>query len=802
LYLYRICTLLGLMLFGVNSMALLHPLENNISRQAMIELKNVQYVLEGQTQYSYQRILGLEESRWHSPKNFPLNLGVLPSGAWVRFDMTNVEPESIQRVLEISNTGLHHLAIYLQAPNESLQEWQLGNSLPFLERPIITRNFAVPVSLNAKQTVRVYVRAESSIGVLVPLRLHLKENFWQLAITENMGYGFYFGILFMFVVFNVGLYLFRNDILHLILAVDLAAFGFMYGNHLGLNFEYLWPVDPHFNNLASLFFSYLTILTANVFTWRFVQLKVADHPMIKLFYYGFNMSALCGFIILWFIPTSVSSYFCALLSFLVVFYLLYLTCLSYREGALYAACYMTGYGLAALSAVVYILHKLAFLPTNIVIENAFGASILLQALILTSVMLERRKVNKKILGFQEQERFIPHSVRDSVAQFSHEIRTPLNGIIGMADLLKETPLNPTQYNYVRSLSSSGEHLIELVSGILDYESLASGQVQLLEADFNLVDLCQQSCDSFSRMATENKVTVEVQYEKGMPLDLCADSKRFRQILLNLLNNSIKFAQGGKVVISLSFSAGHELNMQVWDSGIGMSKLQQQEVFKRFRQADGSVYQRFGGNGLGLAICEQLANLMSGNISVDSKLNEFCCFTVVLPMSVATPNAYSSVMNSPVIDSPATPVERLTTLPENLTILGVDDNEINRRVLKAMLNKLGHNAVEATSGQAAIDIVRSGVDIDLILMDCEMPAMNGFDATRAIRRWQYGQADKVCRIVALTAHTLDEHKDRCLESGMDGHLSKPLHLQELRELIDQLATSPSLKQSARTPSWHQ
>lgn len=781
MYFYRLLTLLGLMFFGANAMAMPHPLENYISQQATIDLKNVQYALEGQTQYSYHQVQGLDESDWHVSENYPLNLGVLPTGAWVRFDMKNVESESVERVLKISNPGLHRLSIYLQFPNKPLKEWQLGNSLPFLERPIITRNFAVPVNLAAKQTVRVYLRAESSVGVLVPLSLHLKEKFWQLAVTENMGHGFYFGILFMFVAFNVGLYLFRNDTLYLILAVDLAVFGFMYGNHLGLNFEYLWPVDPQFNNLASLFFSYLVILTANVFTWRFVQLKTADYLAINWFYHGFNVAALFGFILLWFIPTIWSSYFCAFLSLMIVLYLLHLTYLSYREGILYAGFYMMSYAFAALAAGVYVLHKLAILPTNLVVESALGTSILLQALVLTSVMIERRQSNNKILGFQEQERFIPHSVRDWIAQFSHEIRTPLNGIIGMADLLKETPLNPTQYNYVRNLSSSGEHLVELVSDILDYESLASGQVQLLDAEFNLVELCEHSCELFSRMAIENKVSVEVQYEKGMPLDLCADSKRFRQILLNLLNNSIKFAQGGQVVISLSYTSENQLKMKVWDSGIGMSKEQQKEVFKRFRQADGSVYQRFGGNGLGLAICEQLAALMSGNISVESKLNEFCCFTLILPMSVAVSEAYT-----PIVSAPIETLERFNTLPEHLTVLGVDDNEINRRVLKAMLNKLGHNIIEATSGQAAIDIVRSGVDLDLILMDCEMPGMNGFDATKAIRRWQYGQADKVCRIIALTAHTLDEHKEKCLEAGMDGHLSKPLHLQELRELIDQLA----------------
>jgi len=784
--------LLCLLLIGTHSLALPSGLENNISKQASIDIKNSQYVIEDNIVYDYGGVLELDDSLWQPAKSFPLNLGVLPKGAWLRFELKNVEAVDVERFLEVPNPSLHHLSIYIKSANQPDQKWLLGSSLPFLERPIMSRNFTVPITIASKQTIRVYLRAESRVGVLIPVRLHTSAKFWQLTIAENMYHGFYFGILFMFVAFNLGLYLFRNDILHLLLSVDLAVFCLMYGNHLGLNFEYLWPIDPDFNYLASLFFSYLMVLTANIFSWRFIQLKSAYGHIPKVFYYCFNISASLGLILLWFIPIAWSSYFCASVGLLVAYYLAYLCYLSYRERASYAGCYLASYSLSAIATSIYVLHKLALLPTNLVVTNFLGYSILLQALVLTSVMIERKKKARKILGFQDPTQLIPHSVRDWVAQFSHEIRTPLNGIIGMADLLKETPLNPTQYNYVRSLSLSGEHLVDLVSDILDYESLASGQVQLFDSDFNLAELCQQSCDSLARMADENDVSIALEYEQGMPLDFYGDSKRFRQILLNLLNNAIKFAEGGRVVISLGYSSAGELQLKVWDNGIGMTRQQQKEVFKRFRQADGSVYQKFGGNGLGLAICEQLASLMSGSISVDSEVNSFCCFTLVLPIEVASRGDTTelvkaeSALFSPPADLLLEKTTRFNALPDHLLILGVDDNEINRRVLKAMLNKLGHSVIEASSGQEAIDIVQSGVDIDLILMDCEMPGLNGFDTTKAIRRWQYGQADKVCRIIALTAHTLEEHKEHCLDAGMDGHLGKPLRLQELSELIDQLA----------------
>jgi signal transduction histidine kinase/CheY-like chemotaxis protein len=790
LFLYRCIVFLNLLLLTGFTCAASDTLKNDISKQTSIDIKNIEYVLENGLRYDYERVLGLDDSRWQVPSEYPLNLGVITNGAWVRFNLKNVELSNSEYLLEVSNPGLHNLTVFIKYPDGLIKEWQLGNSLPFLERPVITRNFAMPITLDKNQEVQVYLRTESNVGVLVPLRLYTVNKFWGAVISQNMQHGLYFGVLLMFVAFNLGWYLFRNDSLYLILAADLAVFALMYANHLGLNFEYLWPVDPQFNYVASLFFGYLVAITANVFTWRFLALETKEYSEIKGMYYAFNISAVVGMFLLWLIPVNWSSYLCSSLGLVVAFYLVYLSYVSYTRRAAYALLYLFGYSVAALSACVYVLHKLALLPTTTFIVEMLGYSILLQSLILTSVMILRTKETPHILGFQSQTNLVPDSVRNWVAQFSHEIRTPLNGIVGMADLLKETPLNPTQYNYVRNLSSSGEHLVELVTDILDYESLAGGHVELVNKEFNVVEVCEQSGGLFTRSASEGKVDVTFQYQNDMPKIFCGDGRRFRQILLNLLNNSIKFSQGGRVVVSLGYTSNEELELKVWDDGIGMTKQQQKDIFLNFRQADSSVFQRFGGNGLGLAICEQLTTLMSGQISVESEFNEFCCFTVLLPMSSINVgkevvfDEKPSPLFSPVEKKSINHTSQFEVLPKSLVVLGVDDNEINRRVLSAMLKKLGHTIIEAASGKEAIDIVRTGVDIDLILMDCDMPRMNGFEATNEIRQWQYGQADKMCRIIALTAHTLDEHKEKCLESGMDGHLGKPLHLQELRELIDQ------------------
>lgn len=790
---------LGLMLLMLAPQAFAIPLENSISKQATVALKNAQYYIESVGAITLDQALDLDESDWQEASSFPLNLGILEGGAWVKFELFNVEPEQVERIFEVANPRLRHLDVYMLEQGELFTSFELGSSQIFLDRPIISRNFAIPLSLKGRQTITVFLRAESSLGVFVPLYLHKDKTFWQLAIGENIGQGLYFGILLMFVVFNLGLYLFRNAALHLILAVDLLVFALVYANHQGLNFQYFWPLDPQFNYLASMFFSYLVLWTANVFTWNFVNLNTDNlrsnkkEPMhivaTRFLYYSFNALALVGFFLLWFVPVDWSSYFCAALVLADAYFLMYVTYLSFKKGDAYSSYYLFTYSLAAITASIYVLHKLALLPSNEVVLNSLGYSMLVQALVLTSVLLGRNALNKRILGFNQNFDLIPHSLKDWVAQFSHEIRTPLNGIVGMADLLKDTPLNPTQYNYVRNLSSSGEHLVELVSDIIDHDSLINNQIKLEAIDFNLVEVCQQTIGSFGRQALESQVEISLKIEPGMPLNFSADRKRLRQILINLINNSLKTTRDGNIELRLSYSSDGMLCVQVWDDGIGLTPQQQGEVFKRFGTTDEAGTQRFGNNGLGLIIAEKLAVLMSGTLTVESKVNEFCCFTLMLPVSVAqqlVAEKPASVLFEPktndVVDSPSDE----SVFPKHLRILGVDDNDINRRVLKAMLNKLGHTVIEACNGQEAIDIIHSGVDVDLIIMDCEMPVMNGFVATRKIRQLQYGKANKHCQIIALTAHALEEHKEKCLEAGMDGHLSKPLHLNKLRELIDQLA----------------
>lgn len=765
---------------------------NEISQQLSIKIQHLEYLLEGQTSYGLSRVKNMPQAHWQPALQSPLNLGNLKQGAWGRFRLVNVEDVQLERILEFANPSLYRLSIYTESSLGNKNEWSLGSYLPYKEREISFRNFAIPLSLQAQEELVVYFRAQSNVGLLLPISIHKEVEFWRLANEENLAYGLYFGILIMFVMFNISLYLTRNNYLFMLLALDLCVFSLMYANHLGLSFEYFWPVDPQFNYLASVFLGYVVILISNVFTWHFLQLK--DSKRLHRVYYFINTIVIVAIALLWLLPAVISSLLCAISGILLGFYLAWLTTKNrYRSGD-YSYYYIFSYSVMAMAVCIYITHKLALLPTNFLTSSVLAASILLQAIVLTSVVIERKKTPKRMVGFQSSEQ--PDSAKDWVAQFSHEVRTPLNGIIGMVELLRETPLNPTQYGYIRTLSSSGEYLLNLVNDELDYNNLSRGGLILNETAFNLELLCHQCCKMLEQQSSNGQINIEVDFLSLKQFDFYGDEKCLKQIIINLLSNSIRFAHQGRIVIKAEYSESNYLVLSVWDNGVGITKQQQLGIFERFRQVDSGAYSRAEGSGLGLAVCQQLTQLMGGSIAVDSRVGEYCRFTVSVPLAI-----YSKPIETKPIETKASTVSgrssRESSSPfsstvspilasKELVVLGVDDNEINRRVLSAMLKKLGHRVIEATNGQQAIDIVRSGESLDLILMDCEMPRMSGFEATEIIRRWQYGQTKAVCPIIALTAHTFEEHIEQCLASGMDAHLSKPLHLDKLRELLESLA----------------
>ncbi len=370
-----------------------------------------------------------------------------------------------------------------------------------------------------------------------------------------------------------------------------------------------------------------------------------------------------------------------------------------------------------------------------------------------------------------------------LATMSHELRTPMNGVLGCTQLLQDTTLTDAQRQLLQTMHRSAEALLALVNDILDFSKIEAGKMSLETADVHLRSLVEDVVTLVSELAKKKALELTVDVAPDVPESLRGDPVRLRQILFNLVGNAIKFTERGRVAVSVTLqpSPAHLpdsilLGWSIADTGIGMTGEQQARLFQAYSQAETSTARKFGGTGLGLMICRQLVELMGGEIAVESRAGQGTTFrytTLVLP-AIQREQAESAVTGVSKPEARASGPKR---------ILVADDNEINQVVACKFLQKLGFEVEVARNGPEAVEAA-SRTPYDAILMDCEMPEMDGYDATRAIRQRETGQ-DRHIPVIALTGHASAEDERVCVDAGMDAVLTKPVTLPALRGILDRI-----------------
>ncbi len=357
---------------------------------------------------------------------------------------------------------------------------------------------------------------------------------------------------------------------------------------------------------------------------------------------------------------------------------------------------------------------------------------------------------------------------DFLSNISHEIRTPLNGIVGMASLMLNTQLSNKQRHYTKTIVSSADSLLQIINNLLDLSKAAAGKMDLEEIPFSLVLLCAEVVEIMSSVAHEKNIDLFLYFAPECPDRVVGDPVRLRQILFNLCGNAIKFTEKGHVALRVT-SAGvmgntSIIDIAVEDTGIGIAPDQEEKIFRQFEQADSAITRKYGGTGLGLSISNELVKLMGGKLALKSEVGKSSTFYFTLVFKIAPP-----INDNEKISDLARPVYK------GVTVLVAEDIPLNQEVIGEMLDNCGIAAIPVSNGAEALSMLNSRDDIDLILMDCQMPVMDGLTAARAIRS---EQRNRDITILALTAGASAFSRDICLEAGMNDYLSKPLKQEDL------------------------
>ena len=727
-----------------------------------------------------------------------INLGSQQGNVWfylpLRLSGSSFEAERVPPwYVSLDSMMLTPIDLYVRRSNGSIEQHSLGDLNYHREAPIYSPNLAKDLQLMPGESVELYFKVNSKRPIRFTAELLSLKSLHQKNFKETIFYSAIFGIIIMMIFYSLFAFSAIGGRNHIYFILFISSVSVLHASLTGHTNFYLWPTADRWQLLNAPLLTHLTCILALQFTRFF--LRSFDHsPFNDLVLKALIVMSFSSFMASLFLNYTLGIYLAIGMAFFASVTITYSAYRSLKRGYLTARFFLVGWSCLLLGQVIYSSMKFDLLPINFFNMNAYaiGAAI---ATIFLALSLEdqinnrmRRKVHaekntREQLEVTNQELSIAltklaqsNKVKDQfLATISHELRTPMNGVEGSLDLLNTKLLSDQQQTYVDSAQISAKEMTSMVDSILRFSEIQSGQVELSNDPFEIRQSLNPAAMRYKNLCQRKGLEFNWYIDKNVPMLIEGDCDNLALITKHLVDNAIKFTNKGKITVDLRLKNIAEgsaiLQLAVNDTGEGIPKEKLNKVCEAFYQLDNSYNRRHNGLGIGLAICKQLTDLMGGDIDVKSTVGQGTQVKVTMPIKLVTETAAQSEEE---LDT-RIPLENS---PQK-TILVAEDNPVNQLVMNGMLELLGCYIITADNGQEVIDILETQ-PVDLILMDCQMPIMDGYEATETIRTANRHYSN--IPIIAVTANAMTGDSQRCLAAGMNDYIKKPISRDILFEKV--------------------
>ncbi|MAY15931.1 hybrid sensor histidine kinase/response regulator [Thalassolituus sp. UBA2009] len=718
------------------------------------------------------------------------NEGFTESAYWLKLNIDASRSVKTRWLLEINYPLLDVVnAVTHRAGGAQLSHYELGDLNIFSQRPVSHRNFVIPLDFSTDKQQTVYLNVQTTSSMQVPISLWEITHFVEKRSNEQYGLGLYYGMMLVMFLYNFFLWLSIRDSNYLLYIGYIASFSALQLATSGLGYQFIWPQWIWLEQMAVPLTIGLVGVFGSAFTRAFLQTRIHDRVADIALRICLILSALiCLSSLVFDIATVMSSGKFVVVIFLVTVF--YSSVMSLLKGQHQARYFLIAWVSLIVGGMITISMMLGYLPNNLWTTHASKIGSALEIVLLSFALADRIKILERAKNHAEavvKKELEERAVRlaesnrlknDFLATISHEFRTPLNGILGSLELAADEHGKPL-LSSLQDARSSARDMLDLVDNVLTYTELQAGNRILSPETIELAPMIRTAADYVRQQCQDKHLTFELVLQPGLPNHIRADIKCIRHALKALLENAVKFTQEGQIRVEVGVSQHDQntsLDVHISDTGIGMTEAELSRVQDYFCQGDASDQRRFQGLGIGLSLVRAVCHCMKGSLNINSAKHRGTQVHLHLPVQALGSSEVRLVKNR---------VEAVDTTPiENIRgrALVVEDNTINQRVLNSMLSRLQLKVDVADNGEKALELLKAerSYRYDLIFMDCQMPVMDGFEATRILRASHL--SERHSPVIAVTANAMSGDQQRCLDAGMNDYLSKPISLDQIRLVV--------------------